>query len=289
MAVTEQYDFGLPIEGSANDGITSYSTVYAKNKPQLSGITIKNAPANLIVVGYKNTEFTGKTFYASNKFFLQNITEVNQEKLQVLETFGDPILLFFNNRTKVYSFTGTFLDANDGTNGVEYMWADAFKLFYDENLRGTRLVDNEQIAIMSVNNQMYIGYPTALNINTNANNPLIAGFSMTFIVVDHYILPTITTGAITSSVVGTYIANLKKLYTKDSIGNTASRDELLTEIDGRLKQAQKEVNTLTIKLLDLEGKTNRTAAEDTDLESIKIDVQTKINLVDSIRAEKALI
>lgn len=231
------------------------SSMRGYRKPAINSIISKNAPAFITVVDYKETSsddftYSTKRFGApsalSNKFFLQGIDESRREKAQILETFSEPLVLFFNQKTKVYNFKGTFLDAHKMKayglkDQVIYNWAMAFRKFYEEELRGTMLAELNKIALMTVNSQVYMGYPISLDINTNAGSPMANAFSMTWIIIDQLLLPPsqyLSNGQSTE-----YTKELRDLYSVETTlsGARASRIEELEQEEKRLIDQLKEL------------------------------------------------
>jgi len=128
------------------------------------------------------------------KFLLNNYEERHDEKLQVFETFGSPAIFFFDKKVTVYSFSGYFVDSKhrNSHGGLEHSWAESFKIIWEENLRGTKLIENNNIALIGFNGNAIWGYPSNLTINNNAQAPFLAGFSFNVIVTKHKITRTVT-------------------------------------------------------------------------------------------------
>jgi len=251
------YDIIIPNGNTSQGAITEKLRGY--KKPSINNIIQKNAPAFITVVKYNegssgdykfSTKSFGETTALSNKFFLQSISEVLQEKTQILESFGEPLILFFDERTKVHTFRGTFLDAAKGgpsgsRDEVSYNWAAAFRMFYNEKLRGTKLADNNEIAFLTVNDQIYIGYPTSLSMSTDSNAPLTSAFSMTWIIVKQLLLPPMST--INSGDITEYIKELKDLYSVD-MTLTGIKKERIAELRGLLETTQSEIDAINEEL-----------------------------------------
>jgi peroxiredoxin family protein len=121
-----------------------------------------------------------------NKFILTSIAESRGEKFQIFETFGDSNVFFFDEKTKIYSFSGYLLDGDHSyRNQDRESWAIAFKQFWDKKFRGTRLVQNNQIAIITWKKNIIWGYPVNLSLGTQSSSPFISSFSFNFIVKKH--------------------------------------------------------------------------------------------------------
>ncbi len=102
----------------------------------------------------------GIVIYGTDQFILQSATEPDDEKVQIVETFGQPVAFFYGRRPRMYTYSGTLLNgadtfasldksANnipqsniDGITSPAYstLWRDNFKLGYELFLRGTRAV-----------------------------------------------------------------------------------------------------------------------------------------------------
>lgn len=241
------YDFALPFSKTDDDTYQKDAHLLAKStKSTVISLVEKTAPAHIAVVGYKDKSFTGTTHFLSNKFFLQGISEAGQEKLQVIETFGKAQLLFFDQRMRAFNFRGLFVDADDPEGSVSNYWADAFRLFYEEHLRGTRLVDNDRIAVLTVNNQMYIGYPTTLQLGIESQRPLLDTFNMTWAIVNTTFLPPLTAGTtITSEGVVTHLNNLASMFKLGSIDLDPAKTRAIEDLNREIKEIEDEIARLS--------------------------------------------
>lgn len=213
------------------------------------GMSLKEGPAYIIVAPFNKTLGTasGKPTAVSDKFLLQSLNEVRQERAQIIETFSDPTVLFFGERVRVYTMTGTLLDAIKGdADEVAYNWAVAFRLFYEDVLRGTQLAKGPSIAALVVNDQVYWGYPTNLNMNTDSRNPYLCTFNMSWIILQQdYVPPTQTTLDGTLEV----IRGIKDLYRmgQNSILDTATNARV-EELNNQIAALDKEISILAIQI-----------------------------------------
>jgi hypothetical protein len=161
---------------------------FKNNSVALTDIEV---PTTIVVLaGAKQNEIK----YQTNKFILQSIIKPLQERFQIIETFGEPALYFYDKRTRIYTIQGLLFDAEDpsqlnnpgGTvasdtlKGANY-WATAFQDFYDRALRGTVLAQKKWIAALYVNNWYIKGYPLNLTISkTSEALPQTVSFQMTW-------------------------------------------------------------------------------------------------------------
>ena len=152
------------------------------DKPVDEGILPKDVPAVIYIY------LAGIPIYQTNKFILTNVIRQRSEKLQVSETFGKPNVVFFGERTKIYTIQGVVLDAKGGKHGdYEYEWAAKLQYFYDNYLRGSVLTKKTKdaisgIAILKTAGLSIEGYPTQLSFHKSAEMQNYQQFNMTWIV-----------------------------------------------------------------------------------------------------------
>lgn len=192
MALAKQY---FPTVDSLGLGTLlnlDKSTIFPFKDNSLA-ITDIEVPTTILVL----SKGSGQIQLQTNRFILQSISKPSQERFQIIETFGDPAVYFYGDRTKVYTLQGLLVDAEDplqvnntGTGTPEqqrskgkYYWATAFQDLYENHLRGTILTQRSQIAAIYVNNWFIKGYPVQLVINKeSANTPQLASFQMTWVI-----------------------------------------------------------------------------------------------------------
>jgi hypothetical protein len=107
----------------------------------------------------------GKTLQATDiysNFLIQNVVEDRQEKVQVLETFGEPYVFFFGERPRTLGIQGILLNSWDFNWEAEW-WAN-----YDALLRGTRCVENDARVYLAFDNTIVGGYILSSNVQKNA-------------------------------------------------------------------------------------------------------------------------
>lgn len=88
----------------------------------------------------------------NTQFFLEAVQEQKDEKFQVVQTFGQDTFFFFGQKTSVYAFSGTLLNA------VNQDWKNLWHLNYDNFLRGTKCVERNAYVFLQYNNVMVQGY-----------------------------------------------------------------------------------------------------------------------------------
>jgi hypothetical protein len=125
--------------------------------------------------GFTTTDFIS----AYSRFFLQSVSEPEQEKYQVVETFTAYYAFFFGKRPPIYRYTGLLLSDKN------YRWNNDFKFVYENFFRGTSAVELSAEVVMLYGGRMVIGFPISLVMDTEAANPKGTPFAMDLLVVEH--------------------------------------------------------------------------------------------------------
>ena len=116
-----------------------------------------------------------------SRFFLQSVSEAEQEKYQVVETFTGYYAFFYGKRPPIYRYSGTFLsDPN-------YRWNNDFKFMYENFFRGTSAVELLAEMIISYDGRTVIGFPLSLTMNQEASLSKGVPFTIDLLVVDHQV------------------------------------------------------------------------------------------------------
>lgn len=108
----------------------------------------------------------------NTKFFLENVIENREEKVQVVDTFGEWIAFFFGRRPEVYSYSGMLLNAKN------HNWKDEFQENYDNFLRGSKAVEFGATMFLQYDDVMVEGF--MLNCNLQMNAALDKGVPFSF-------------------------------------------------------------------------------------------------------------
>jgi len=155
-------------------------------------LTEIEVPTTIMILDKKTSNIQLQT----NRFILQSISKPEQERFQIIETFGEPSVYFYDQRTRVYTLQGMLLDSEDpkqienqgGSLSADkakgkYYWATAFQAFYDDYLRGTKLKDSNSIAALFVDNNFIKGYPIQLVLGKSSGDTAhVVTFQMTWVI-----------------------------------------------------------------------------------------------------------
>ena len=100
----------------------------------------------------------GRSAQYSN-FIIQQIQEQRQEKQQIIETFGEDYIFFFGERPRFLNVSGVLVNTKD------FNWKSEFWVNYENNLRGTKLVELSTGA--KINVPLFINTGDIVRINTD--------------------------------------------------------------------------------------------------------------------------
>ena len=178
-------------------GIGRLSHLSSDFKDPSMFIVTNETPTVMMILNKSDSKILNQT----NKFLLQSITKPQQEKFQVIETFGKSHVFFYGERTRVYTIQGVLIDGlrqyesfsavteNQHRTQFSNNWSTALQDFYNTELRGTLLKDRGHIAALYVNGWMIRGYPVQLTIAKESNNmPDAVTFQMTWVIEDEILL-----------------------------------------------------------------------------------------------------
>ena len=122
--------------------------------------------------GYKRTlssdgvpsENLGYTDTYTN-FLLQSIQEQRSEKMQVIQTFGEPFVFFFGEHPRIISGSGVLLNTED------FNWRAEFWENYDKYLRGTKCVQSRTRITLQWDDILIEGYFIKANAVESSTKP----------------------------------------------------------------------------------------------------------------------
>ncbi len=196
------------------------------------------------------------------EFMLNTFEEQRKEKFQAFETFGNPSVFFFGEKLRYYAFSGYLVDSEyqkiTKNNKRGKSWANSFKNYWDNNFRGSKLIENGEIAIVVFNKNVIWGYPISLSINNNAQAPFLAGFSFNMLISKHKVNESISSNLKITDLMGKdtklkfnkFIADLKT--TQNQINTYYEKninEELTAEDNKNLSELKKNSEELYNKIM----------------------------------------
>jgi hypothetical protein len=268
---------------------------FAVQKDPTQNLEFIESPAILLVVSVAK----GDVKFITNKFYLQGITKPKMERFQIVETFGESKLFFFGERTKVYSINGIVIEAQNADMAFydsynyappkmnvdllanddwanfkkeynKFRWSTALQTLYDNELRGTQLAKNGNIAALYVDKTMIQGYPVQLQTSRDANNPAIVQFQMTWVIYKEQFLDTGGVNALyevtsVSSTARTELLRLHKIL-KDAEAKYDAANDANYEANQSNDKAKMEMTLAKVH----QCHTDRGIAEDNYAKSLKL-------------------
>jgi hypothetical protein len=183
--------------GSHSSRIQDFLSVVSLNKLQRNRIHSfdfeNELPATIFILPNVSEGSDEKAIPQSfTNFILTSVQEDRREKFQIFETFGDPALFFFNKKTPVYGFSGFLIDSKHkdetrpgGITDDKNSWSNEFRQLWENEMRGTKLIEANKIAAVAFRNTIIYGYPVNLSIQTDARQPFTAAFSFNMVVKKH--------------------------------------------------------------------------------------------------------
>lgn len=161
-------------EGNSYDPMQDFSLDRYRLNRNL-GEPEEDMPAALKVVSFKGEEI----FKAYSNFFLQSVSESEQEKYQIVETFTAYYAFFFGKRPPIYTFSGVLL--NDPDNN----WMGTFRFLYENYFRGTAAAELGSQATLTYDKRVVSGYLLNLSISQDAMQDKGVPFSFSMLVITH--------------------------------------------------------------------------------------------------------
>lgn len=113
-----------------------------------------------------------------SNFLIQQVSEERVEKQQIVETFGEAFIFFFGERPRVLNVSGVLINTFDFNWEAEW-WAN-----YEENLRGTRCVEQGARIYLTFDETMVSGYLMATSSTKTSQERNYVPFSFQMFVVD---------------------------------------------------------------------------------------------------------
>lgn len=110
----------------------------------------------------------------NTNFFVTQISHVDSEKFQIVETFGDDYVFFFGRRPFMLQVSGVLM------NTADFNWKSEWLQNYETYLRGTKCVENRCRVHFRVDERLYSGYivNTQTQDTAETTNATMFGFQM---------------------------------------------------------------------------------------------------------------
>lgn len=111
--------------------------------------------------------------YKTNRFLLQQAQEVQSERVQIMETFGDPQLFLYGKQAEIYQYSGILLNTRT------FQWKTEFLQAWDTFLRGTVSRENKTRVYLTYDNVLREGFLLNSSISQSTElRQVVFNFSM---------------------------------------------------------------------------------------------------------------
>jgi hypothetical protein len=114
-----------------------------------------------------------------SNFLLQKVHEERMEKIQVLETFGEPYIFLFGERPRIITFQGILV------NTFDFNWEAEWWYNYDNYLRGTKAVENDARAFITYDTTLVSGYIISASADKVSGEPYFLNFQFQLFLTDY--------------------------------------------------------------------------------------------------------
>lgn len=111
-----------------------------------------------------------------DKFSLQAVTESDEERYQLHETFAEEVLFVFGRRPRIWTLAGIVVNSDDAN------YADELIGNYDLYYRGTRVVDKQMRTFIFYEDVLIEGTLLGLTVSRNGQIPGAVNASITLVV-----------------------------------------------------------------------------------------------------------
>ena len=124
-----------------------------------------------------------------DKFSVNSITEPDQERYQILQTFGADLVYFFGRRPRMMRMIGRVLNGkmfvNVGNSVKSMDWKNALQRQYNRFLRGTKTLQAGNARIMiHAQDTVYVGYLLNMQSFVNAASQGVGQVTLTFLIAE---------------------------------------------------------------------------------------------------------
>jgi hypothetical protein len=153
--------YGMSIKEPSFAYISLYQDLGEENGAQVVSVIDSSAPG-----GFSD---------ATHNFILQGVSETRQEKVQIVETFGDHFTFFYGQKPTVLQVRGMLF------NSADFNWKNEFLANYDRLLRGTKCVENRTRVFLGWDDVVAQGYMLNVQIQYDKDLPLVVPFSFSLL------------------------------------------------------------------------------------------------------------
>jgi len=130
---------------------------------------------SLIPISLKDSSAPGGWSNSNHNFILTDVSESRQEKMQVIETFGDHYTFFYGEKPIVLQCSGMLIDTQD------FNWKNEWWYNYNNFLRGTKAVEHRSRVFLGFDDVLVEGYIMNCSAQYSKDQPNLAPFSFSIL------------------------------------------------------------------------------------------------------------
>jgi len=184
---------------------------------------------------YVKSIIDSKITNITNNFYLTGLSINFKERVQLLENFKSANVSFFGDSAKVYQLQGVAVDfsSTDLNDPGQYYHQSGLIDMYNNVLRGSKLIENNSIAILKVLNHSIEGYPINFHAEYSSATDKMAQFSMAWVVIKHDLL---LDKVLTDT-------RLKSFYNKNTTDNIIFIDGIISKIENTFNLRNRQIDT----------------------------------------------
>lgn len=148
-------------------------------EPRFAFISVYQDPGvgggSLIPISLKDSSAPAGWSNANHNFYLTDVTESRQEKMQVIETFGDHYTFFYGEKPIVLQCSGMLMNTQD------FNWKNEWWYNYNNFLRGTKAVEHRSRVFLGFDDVLVEGYIMNCSAQYSKDQPYLAPFSFSIL------------------------------------------------------------------------------------------------------------
>lgn len=133
------------------------------------------AGGNLIPISLKDSSAPEGWSNTNHNFILTDVAESRQEKMQIIETFGDHYTFFYGEKPIVLQCAGMLVDTQD------FNWKNEWWYNYNNFLRGTKAVEHRSRVFLGFDDVLVEGYIMNCSAQYSKDQPNLSPFSFSIL------------------------------------------------------------------------------------------------------------
>lgn len=116
----------------------------------------------------------------NSNYIIQNFSIAKQEKMQIIETFGDEYIFFYGERPTVVQVQGFLINTPD------FNWRSEWYHNYENYLRGTKCVERRARVYLYLDGMTFVGYIMTTATQISDAQPRLTPFSFSMLITNYF-------------------------------------------------------------------------------------------------------